>query len=77
WFSQVLGIRVELLYSGQQYNRVREKVGHYVSFADGYPLLVISQASLVELNRRSPEFHSMDLFRTNLVVSGTEPFAED
>lgn len=77
WFSQVLGIRVELLYSGEQSNRVREKVGHNVSFADGYPLLVISQASLDELNRRSPEFHSMDQFRTNLVVSGTEPFAED
>lgn len=77
WFSSVLGIRVELLYSGEQSNRVREKVGHNVSFADGYPLLVISQASLDELNRRSPEFHSMDQFRTNLVVSGTEPFAED
>lgn len=77
WFSKVLGIRVELLYSGEQSNRVREKVGHNVSFADGYPMLVISQASLDELNRRSPEFHSMDQFRTNLVVSGTEPFAED
>ncbi|MCX9563908.1 MOSC N-terminal beta barrel domain-containing protein, partial [Vibrio cholerae] len=51
WFSTVLGIRVELLYSGEQSNRVREKVGHNVSFADGYPLLVISQASLDELNR--------------------------
>ncbi|MEF3019897.1 hybrid-cluster NAD(P)-dependent oxidoreductase [Vibrio mimicus] len=77
WFSTVLGIRVELLYSGEQSNRVREKVGHNVSFADGYPMLVISQASLDELNRRSPEFHSMDQFRTNLVVSGTEPFDED
>ncbi|EGU19806.1 hypothetical protein SX4_2454 [Vibrio mimicus SX-4] len=77
WFSKVLGIRVELLYSGEQSNRVREKVGHNVSFADGYPMLVISQASLDELNRRSPEFHSMDQFRTNLVVFGTEPFAED
>ncbi|ENM5907252.1 hybrid-cluster NAD(P)-dependent oxidoreductase [Vibrio mimicus] len=77
WFSTVLGIRVELLYSGEQSKRVREKVGHNVSFADGYPMLVISQASLDELNRRSPEFHSMDQFRTNLVVFGTEPFAED
>ncbi|MDN3616475.1 MAG: MOSC N-terminal beta barrel domain-containing protein [Vibrio gallaecicus] len=77
WFSQVLGQRVELLFSGEQSNRVREKIGHNVSFADGYPLLVISQASLDELNRRSPEEHSMDQFRTNLVVSGDEPFIED
>lgn len=77
WFSQVLGQRVELLFSGEQSNRVREKLGHNVSFADGYPVLVISEASLAELNRRSPEAHSMEQFRTNLVVSGTEPFGED
>ncbi|KJY84697.1 flavodoxin [Vibrio galatheae] len=77
WFSEVLGQRVELLYCGEQSNRVREKLGHNVSFADGYPLLIISEASLAELNRRSPEYHSMDQFRTNLVVSGTEAFAED
>lgn len=77
WFSDVLNQRVELLYCGEQSNRVREKLGHNVSFADGYPLLVISEASLEELNRRSPEHHSMDQFRTNLVVSGTEPFGED
>lgn len=77
WFSEIMGQRVELLFTGQQSNRVREKFGHNVSFADGYPLLIISQGSLDELNRRSPEHHSMDQFRTNLVVSGTEPFAED
>lgn len=77
WFSAIVGQRVELLFSGEQSNRVREKLGHNVSFADGYPLLVISEASLEELNRRSSETHSMDQFRTNLVVKGTEPFAED
>ncbi|PFG57864.1 hypothetical protein ATG66_0363 [Vibrio sp. ES.051] len=77
WFSKVLGQRVELLFSGEQSNRVREKLGHNVSFADGYPILVISQASLEELNQRSSEQHSMDQFRTNLVVSDTRPFEED
>ncbi|CAH8236858.1 Flavodoxin reductases (ferredoxin-NADPH reductases) family 1 [Vibrio aestuarianus] len=77
WFSEALGQRVELLFTGEQSNRVREKIGHNVSFADGYPVLVISQASLDELNRRSPEQHSMDQFRTNLVVTANEPFAED
>ncbi|MDG2666053.1 MOSC domain-containing protein, partial [Vibrio parahaemolyticus] len=77
WFSQVLGQRVELLFCGEQSNRVRESLGQNVSFADGYPVLVISQASLEELNKRSSEQHSMDQFRTNLVVSDTKPFEED
>lgn len=77
WFSDVLQQKVELLFSGEQSNRVREKVGHNVSFADGYPLLVIGQGSLDELNRRSPEQHAMDQFRANLIVSTTEPFQED
>ena len=77
WFSKVLGLRVELLFTGEQSNRVRDKLGHNVSFADGYPVLVISEASLEELNRRSAEQHSMDQFRTNLVVSDTTPFEED
>ncbi|KJY76717.1 flavodoxin [Vibrio coralliilyticus] len=77
WFSDVLQQRVELLFSGEQSNRVREKVGHNVSFADGYPMLVIGQGSLDELNRRSPEQHSMDQFRANLIVSTTEAFEED
>lgn len=77
WFSQIVGIPVQLLYCGEQSNRVREKIQTNVSFADGYPLLVISEASLEELNKRSGENNSMDQFRTNLVVSDTEPFAED
>ncbi|MGF1696537.1 YcbX family protein [Vibrio lamellibrachiae] len=77
WFSDIVGQNVELLYCGEQSNRIREKIGHNVSFADGYPLLLISEASLEELNRRSPESHVMEQFRTNLVISGTEPFAED
>ena len=77
WFSDVLQQRVELLFSGEQSNRVREKVGHNVSFADGYPMLVIGQGSLDELNRRSPEHHSMDQFRANLIVSASEAFEED
>ncbi|MEZ9233319.1 YcbX family protein [Vibrio amylolyticus] len=77
WFSDIIGQNVELLYCGEQSNRVREKIGHNVSFADGYPMLLISEASLEELNRRSDEVHSMTQFRTNLVASGTEPFEED
>ncbi len=48
-----------------------------VSFADGFPVLLISQGSLDELNRRLEEPLPMNRFRPNLVVSGCPPFAED
>lgn len=46
-------------------------------FADGYPLLILSQESLDDLNQRLAEPLPMNRFRPNLVVSGTEPYAED
>lgn len=51
--------------------------GHRVAFADAYPLLVVSQASLADLNRRLEVPLTMDRFRPNLVVTGCPPFAED
>lgn len=77
WFSDIIGHSAQLLFCGQQSNRVRPKIGHNVSFADGYPLLIISEASLATLNQRSSEQHTMAQFRTNLVVSNTDAFAED
>ncbi|ASA57332.1 hybrid-cluster NAD(P)-dependent oxidoreductase [Vibrio gazogenes] len=77
WFSRVIDRQVELIFTGEHSQRYRESVGNTVGFADGYPLLIISQGSLDELNRRSPEQHVMQQFRANIVVSGTEPFAED
>jgi uncharacterized protein YcbX len=51
--------------------------GDRVSFADGYPLLLTSEASLAELNRRMERALPMDRFRPNLVIDGEVPFAED
>ncbi len=52
-----------------------------LTFADGYPFLAISEASLAHLNdrliSRGAEPVPMDRFRPNLVLSGCEPFAED
>lgn len=48
-----------------------------LGFADEFPLLVISQASLDDLNTRLPEPVQMDRFRPNLVIGGTMPYAED
>ncbi|CAM3049700.1 MOSC domain-containing protein [Vibrio rarus] len=77
WFSQAIGSDVQLLYCGEESNRYREKLDTRVSFADGYPLLVISQGSLDELNRRASSPQSMAQFRTNLVIDGVDAFAED
>jgi uncharacterized protein len=48
-----------------------------VSFADGYPILLTSTASLEDLNARVRDTLAMDRFRANLVVEGAEPWAED
>lgn len=47
------------------------------SFADGSPALVISEASLADLNARLPTPLPMDRFRPNIVVDGMGPFEED
>ena len=48
-----------------------------VGFADGFPFLLISQASLDDLNDRLAQPVPMIRFRPNLVVTGTAPFEED
>jgi hypothetical protein len=51
--------------------------GDHVSFADGFPILIASVASLEDLNQRSPDSITMDRFRPNLVLAGAPPYAED
>ncbi len=51
--------------------------GSTVSLSDGYPVLVISEASLELLNTHLPAPVGMDRFRPNLVISGCAPHQED
>jgi uncharacterized protein YcbX len=46
-------------------------------FADGYPMLLISRASLASLNTRLQKALPMERFRPNLVIDGVEAFDED
>ncbi|MBK8286726.1 MAG: MOSC domain-containing protein [Ahniella sp.] len=48
-----------------------------VGFADGYPLLLLSDASHAELVRRVGQPLSIMRFRPNLIVSAGAPHAED
>jgi len=51
--------------------------GDEVSFADGYPLLVASESSRLDLEHRAGVPLEMARFRPNVVVSGAPPWAED
>ena len=55
------------------YGTVEDRVG----FADGFPLLLIGQSSLDDVSQKVGRPMEMLRFRPNLVVSGSEAFAED
>lgn len=81
WFTEFLGVACSLVYMPE--NAVRHVDPRYaaaqekVAFADGFPLLMFSEASLDDLNSRLPEAVSERRFRPNLVISGCNAFAED
>jgi hypothetical protein len=79
--SEFLDDRVSLVYypdsSSRQVNLSYGKQGDQASFADAYPFLLISEASLADLNARLAEPLPMNRFRPNFVVRGCEPYAED
>ncbi|MCE7071647.1 MOSC domain-containing protein [Dyadobacter sp. CY327] len=81
WLSAQLDKRVRLVMMPESTERKADPKyasnGENVSFADGFPFLVISQASLDELNSRLEEPISMVRFRPNFVIAETMPFEED
>lgn len=76
WFSDVLETPCRAVFLPDQARRPVDPeyaAGHLVSFADGFPVLVATTASLEELNRRLPPSLTpipMTRFRPNLVVGG-------
>ena len=78
WLSDALGAPLRFLWTGAQTaRRVRVEPDVPLSFADGFPLLLIGQSSLDDLSARVGRPLEMARFRPNLVVSGAEAFAED
>jgi hypothetical protein len=79
WFSDFLGQRVRLVRFDPAERRLCDKqwTGEFeaeTAFADGFPLLVTSTASLGELNRRlvaaGHDAVAMQRFRPNIVLDG-------
>jgi len=81
WISAFLGGPHSLVYmpddERRPVNPERARPGDIVGFADAYPFLLISEASLAALNARLAAPITMQRFRPNIVVSGCKPFAED
>ena len=86
WFSQVLDtdcrlVRFDPSQPRQASDRWVKEGDAPVHFADGYPLLILSQAAVDELNQRLTRngHAAVDArrFRPNIVISGLEAHDED
>lgn len=86
WFSQYLGVVCRLVRFRPQTQRIINNdwtSGRDVEtlFADGYPMLLISEASLADLNQKLEAIGRaplpMNRFRPNLVIDGVDAFEED
>lgn len=86
WFSNFLGTPCRLVRFHAQAKRYASRkwtgnVEASMLFSDGFPMLVISEASLADLNeklaRQGRAMLPMNRFRPNLVIGGTGAFDED
>ena len=86
WFSDFLGAKLRLVRFDPEQRRLSERrwtseIEAENGFADAFPLLVTSAASMVELNRRlqaqGHEPVTMARFRPNLVLDGLDAHGED
>jgi uncharacterized protein YcbX len=83
WFSEALGTECRLVAMPEGGHRAINPIyavrqfKDEVSYADGYPFMLLSRASLDDLNSRLAEAVPMNRFRPNFVIADTEPFAED
>jgi len=82
WFSDFLKKEVRLMYQPDESKRnvdelYRVQDKDVVSAADGYPILIISEGSLNDLNARLSEPVEMLRFRPNIVLEGIAAYSED
>ena len=81
YLSRALGRPVRLVFQGDEGLRpVSPKYcvpGDHVSLSDGYPLLIVTRASLDALNDALAVPVSIERFRPNLVIDGGDAWGED
>ena len=81
WVSEFIGKPTRLVQIPLDRARTTQagygKDDDQVAFADGFPLLLIGQASLEDLSQRVGRPLEMLRFRPNLVVQGSDAYAED
>jgi len=81
WFGEVLRFPCRLVRKPDDDPRLVDSIyaenGDQTSFADGFAFLLISEASLDDLNSRLEDPLPMNRFRPNFVVRGCDAYAED
>ena len=81
WFSERLKRSCRLVYMADVTRRLVDKAyakqNETVSFADGFPLLLTTDASLQSFNQHLSRPIDMVRFRPNVVISGSLPWEED
>jgi uncharacterized protein YcbX len=83
WFSERFNSPCRLAFmNGKSKRKVSpfyavRKFRDTVSFADAYPFLIAGENSLKDLNEKMEKPLPMNRFRPNLVIAGSEAFAED
>lgn len=81
WFSDFLGVKCRLVYQADSVvrpvNSNYAKPTDQVNFSDGFPFLIVSQASLDALNRAMGLKIAMARFRPNLVMAHCHAYEED
>ncbi len=81
WFRKVLRAECQLVYmpddSMRRPDPMYAKPDDIVSFADGFPFLIVGESSLEFLNNKLETPVSMNRFRPNFVFSGGLPYEED
>jgi hypothetical protein len=79
--SRYLGRAARLVYLPEETVRAVDPTygapGDEVSFADAYPILVVTEGSLADLSARVGRPLSMRRFRPNVVIRGAAAYAED
>ncbi len=82
FFTEALGMPARLVYMPDESHRKTEsnyslKGDEITSFSDGYPILIVGQSSLDDLNNRLAEPITINRFRPNFVFTGGTEFEED